>query len=170
MKLGSRRPLILSFIASAALLVAANANFAPKFLWNASDSAPLGLYFVAEKPVKVGDFALVFPPYQVKEFIEKRGYLPSDTPLIKRVAAMPGAEICRDGARVSINKIVIAEALKADSMGRPMPEWSGCFVLESTQIFLLNSHEKSLDGRYFGATNIADVAGVAAPLWTYEKK
>ncbi|MGE0409859.1 MAG: S26 family signal peptidase, partial [Amphiplicatus sp.] len=43
--------------------------------------------------------------------------------------------------------------------------WSGCFTLRSDEIFLLNDPENSLDGRYFGATELNDVIGVARAVW-----
>lgn len=166
MKLISSKPLAVSAAATAALTLAAFANFTPRFVWNGSESAAIGLYVIVEKPVRIGDFALVDPPADVKSFIETRGYLPTDTPLIKRVAAAGGDEICRDGARILINDVFVARALGADSAGRPMPEWRGCFTLRPDEVFLLNDHQKSLDGRYFGATKRADILGAARPVWT----
>lgn len=41
-------------------------------------------------------------------------------------------------------------------------------MLGEGEIFLLNDHPYSLDGRYFGATDIDDILGVAVPIWTYQ--
>ncbi len=166
MKLEARLPLLLAAAAIAALTVAIIVEFPPRIVWNGSKSAPRGVYILRQLPLEHGRFVLVNPPPAMKKFIERRGYLPPDTPLIKRVRGLPGDEVCREGDRIFINKIHVATALKADSMGRDMPHWSGCFTLQEDEIFLLNEHEKSLDGRYFRTVKRWRVIGTAYPLWT----
>jgi len=160
--------LAASTISIGLLLIAMAITFSPKLVWNASESAPLGLYLIKSRKPDLGEYVFIRPSEQVAAFIEDRGYLPPDTPLIKRIAALPGDEICRDGKAIFINKIHVAVAQKTDSLGREMPHWSGCFTLKSDEVFLLNGHEKSLDGRYFGASKLGDVIGVAVPLWVRE--
>lgn len=150
------------------LLIAMTVAFLPKLVWNASESAPVGLYVIKNRQPVLGELALIRPSKSVAMFIEKRGYLPSDTPLIKRIAALSSDEICRDSEAILINKIHVTEAQETDTLGREMPQWSGCFTLKTGEVFLLNDHEKSLDGRYFGATSLNDVIGVAVPLWVRE--
>lgn len=157
-----------STISIGLLLIAMAVAFPPKLVWNASESAPVGLYLIRNRPPVLGEFALIVPSELVAAFIEERGYLPPETPLIKRIAALSGDEICRDGKAIFINKIHVADTQKTDSLGRDMPRWNGCFTLKSGEVFLLNDHEKSLDGRYFGATKLNDVIGVAVPLWVRE--
>ncbi|HNR78330.1 MAG TPA: S26 family signal peptidase, partial [Parvularculaceae bacterium] len=77
----------------------------------------------------------------------------------------PGDEICGESGAVFINNVSVADAQIFDSIGREMPAWSGCFTLQSDEIFLLNDPENSLDGRYFGATKTVYVIGVARPVW-----
>ena len=132
----------------------------------ASASAPIGLYRIERNErLEVGDFVLVRPEEALAKLIAERGYLPENIPLLKRVAAVPGDEICRESGAVFINKTRVAEALSFDSLGRKMPAWSGCFTLQSDELFLLNDPDRSLDGRYFGATKSRDVIGVARPVW-----
>ena len=161
------RNLVLSVsgISVAAIGIASLGSFPTKLVWNGSASAAVGLYRVEKRDPELGDYALVKPNERLAQFIFGRGYLPPDVPLLKRIAALPGDEICRENERIFINKIVVAEALLTDSFGRKMPEWSGCFTLKSDEVFLLNAPEKSLDGRYFGATKRADIIGIAAPIW-----
>lgn len=154
----------VSALSICAILFAALAPVVPKFVWNASMSAPIGLYRIEEEPPGLGDYALVEPSDCAAKLIEERDYLPPKTPLIKRIAALSGDEICRDGEAVFINGDHIADALRFDSLGRNMPAWEGCFVLSSDEVFLLNTHEKSLDGRYFGATKSNQIIGVAIPV------
>lgn len=155
-----------SALAISALGVASAAEFAPRLVWNASSSAPIGLYRIEDRAPQRGDFVLVDPGSALEKFIAGRGYLPEKIPLLKRLAALPGDEICRKSEAIFINKTFVAEARKFDSEGRILPSWSGCFTLHSGEVFLLNDHENSLDGRYFGATNVKDVIGVVIPLWT----
>lgn len=165
-----RRILVLALVAVsiAALGVASSFDFMPALVWNASASAPIGLYIIETRAPKVGDFVLVKPDAGLEYFIVARGYLPKDTPLLKRVAALSGARICRHGAAIFIDGMVVAEALRLDSPGREMPFWQGCISLSDNEIFLLNTPANSLDGRYFGATKRTQIIGVAIPVLTWE--
>lgn len=160
--------ILLAVAGVAAICVASAISFVPKLVWNASASAPVGLYKIENSALEVGDFVLVSPSEEAAKLIAERGYLPPDIPLIKRVAAMSGDEICRGDTAIFINKAFVATAQIFDSFGRNMPTWSGCFTLHKDEIFLLNDHEKSLDGRYFGVTIKSDVIGVAQPVWVME--
>lgn len=159
------KSLALGGAAIAALAVAAFAEIPPLLVWNVSASAPQGLYRVERRRLERGDYALVKSSEPVRSLITKRGYLPPAMPLVKRVAALEGAQVCRRGERILIDEIVVAYALNADSLGRTLPLWEGCVRLKDAEVFLLNDHEKSLDGRYFGATKAEDAIGVARPLW-----
>lgn len=163
-------PLTAGAISIVALGLAMAHEFAPRLVWNASASAPLGLYRVkVGTHPRIGDFVLVDPEPALETFITERGYLPPKIPLIKRVAALPGAEICRHNQAIFVAKIHVANALFFDSLGRTMPVWSGCLTMNSDEVFLLNRHEKSLDGRYFGATKMSSVIGVAVPILVWEE-
>jgi conjugative transfer signal peptidase TraF len=166
MKRGRTKPLFIGAAAVAALGVASATEFAPRLVWNASASAPIGLYSVSQERFERGDFVIVSPSSRIQALIDERGYLPPATPLLKRIAARSGARICRNEDNISIDGAVVAHALLRDSMGRALPVWSGCKTLEANEIFLLNDHVQSLDGRYFGATKTAFVIGVARPVWT----
>lgn len=153
----------------AAISVAGFADFAPVLVWNASASAPIGLYRIEQnRDPEIGDFVLVKPDESLEKFITTRGYLPANIPLLKRVAAFSGDEICRDRQAIFINEMRVADARILDSRGRKMPSWSGCIRLQPDEIFLLNDPENSLDGRYFGATSVDDVIGVARAVWVGE--
>ena len=165
MKVRSVKILMVSCAAVTLIVVASVHSLSPKLIWNSTNSAPTGLYRIDQRDPKLGEFALVAPGAAAADLIQKRGYLPLDIPLVKRVSARAGDEICRENQAILINKIHVADALMADSLGQELPQWRGCFTLQSDEVFLLNNHEKSLDGRYFGATNVNDVIGVAIPVW-----
>lgn len=141
---------------------------APLFVWNASASAPLGLYRIeaAGNPT-VGDLVLVAPTADVAALLAERGTLAPGVPLLKRIAACAGETVCRMGERILVDGQAVAAARDADRLGRPLPRWSGCMRLEPGFVFLLNRDAPdSLDGRYFGPTPAGAVQGRAIPLWT----
>jgi conjugative transfer signal peptidase TraF len=141
---------------------------APRLVWNASASAPIGLYSVEpEATPEPDDMAIARVPQRYRQLAASRRYLPLNVPLVKRVAAYAGDEICSLGSQVFINGRRAAERRKADAAGRPMPSWSGCLVLRGRQLFLLMDSPSSFDGRYFGPTEGADVIGKATLLWRW---
>jgi conjugative transfer signal peptidase TraF len=139
----------------------------PVFTWNASASAPIGLYHltvVSQPPV--GALVAITPPVQLARFLAQRRYLPIGVPLLKHVAARSGEQVCRFGSRVTINGAVAAVALGWDRSGRALPVWRGCHVVGRNELFLLNAAADSMDGRYFGAIPVAGLIGRATPILT----
>lgn len=140
---------------------------APKLLWNATASAPVGLYILRPAhDIHAGDLLALRPPEPLANFLAKGGYLPRGVPLLKQVAAVAGETVCRTGATVAIDGIAVATAHERDRLGRPLPAWSGCRTLQVGELFLLNRHPDSLDGRYFGPLPANAVLGRARPLLT----
>lgn len=141
---------------------------APRFLWNASASAPIGLYRLhPSRTPAVGDLVAATPPPGLARWMAERHYLPVGVPLLKHVAAKPGQRVCRNGGAISIDGRPIARARARDSRNRPLPVWSGCRTLKSGELLLLNpAVPDSLDGRYFGPLPAAAVIGRAVPILT----
>jgi conjugative transfer signal peptidase TraF len=139
----------------------------PRLLWNASASAPLGLYWVRPgAPVAVGDMVVAWPPHSAGLLASQRRYLPSGVPLVKRVVAVSGTTVCAKGAAVFVHQSGVFPRRRADSVGRPLPWWEGCLTLRTGEVFLLMAEAPdSFDGRYFGVTKGADVVGKAVLLW-----
>jgi len=140
---------------------------APRLLWNASASAPIGLYVV--KPgvmAQVDDMVVARPPANAARLAATRHYLPQGVPLVKRVAGGPGEQVCASGSSISIDGRLVAVRRASDAQGRPMPRWTGCRWLHDGQYFLLMADvPDSFDGRYFGVTSGADIIGTAMLLW-----
>jgi conjugative transfer signal peptidase TraF len=132
-----------------------------KLVYNGSASAPLGFYWVDQKPIKQNDFVLISLPKHLQDLVERRHYLPPNVPLIKRVESVVGDVICRKNLDITINGVTVAAAKIADRMGRGMPVWKGCYVLSENQVFLLQDHPLSFDGRYFGPMNRSLILGRA---------
>jgi len=140
----------------------------PRLIWNASASAPIGLYEVRPQATFAhGEMVLVRPPQWIRIFAAARSYLPDSVPMLKRIAAENGDIVCRNKAAITINDRVVAHALSADRAGRALPVWSGCHKLAGGEIFLLmDGVRASFDSRYFGPVPIAAIIGKAVPIWT----
>lgn len=164
-----RRPravLALTLFGLGLIGLATLARPAPWLVWNASASAPVGLYRVLPGNAARGDLVLVRTPDSMRQLAAERGYLPQNVPLVKRVAAASGDIVCAAGDAISINGRVVAERLARDRLGRPLPTWSGCHLLDGAEAFLLmEGVSDSFDGRYFGPVPTADIIGRLVPLW-----
>ena len=161
-----RAILILSLFGLALIGLDAFDSHAPLLVWNASASAPIGLYRVRSGQVVHGDLALVQTPESVRQLAAERRYLAYNVPLIKRIAAMGGDVVCAAGAMISINGQHVADRLVRDSFERSLPHWDGCHLLNSDEVFLLMEDVRdSFDSRYFGPVQVTAIIGKLAPLW-----
>ncbi|WP_417625060.1 S26 family signal peptidase [Paremcibacter congregatus] len=166
-----KRSLFLVALAtSGALLVAATTQFTPRLVYNASASMPLGFYRIADKhDLKLGDIVALKLPAKLQKLAEKRGYIGPDIPLLKRVFALKGDEVCRQGVQVFIKGRPMATALLRDSEGRNLPHWEGCLTLKENEFFALNPDvQTSFDGRYFGVLSRDFIIGKAHLLCWFE--
>lgn len=139
----------------------------PWLAWNASGSAPIGLWRIHPgMGVAVGDMAMVRTPDGVRQFAAGRHYVPAGVPLLKRVAAADGAHICAVGRDILIDGHRVAVRRAVDQERRPLPWWTGCRRLSRGQLFLLNRAPDSFDSRYFGPVEREAVIGRAVSLWS----
>jgi len=143
---------------------------APKLLWNASASVPIGLYAVRRAlPLHVGELVIVTPPGPLAQLFAARHYLPLGVPLVKHVLALSGQTVCRNKRVITVDGITVGEALDRDRFGRSLPDWQGCRILGAGEIFVMNTPPDSLDGRYFGPLPRTTIVGRADPIWTPEE-
>jgi conjugative transfer signal peptidase TraF len=143
----------------------------PKMLiWNASPSAPIGLYLVQPaEALDVTDLVAVTAPPMIAEFMSDRGYLPMGVPMLKRILALPGQTVCRHGFEITAYGSTIGYARARDNAGRKMPVWQGCRRIGDDELFLMNFDvPDSVDGRYFGPLPRGSVIGRTLPVWTDE--
>lgn len=140
---------------------------APRLVWNASPSARLGLYLVEPGGrVTAGETVIARLPAPWRGFAAGRRYLPERVPLVKRIAADPGDEVCALGPRLFVNGEPVVHRLRRDGKARLLPWWEGCRRLRGSEYFLLMAgHPKSFDGRYFGVTRASDIIGPARLIW-----
>jgi conjugative transfer signal peptidase TraF len=140
-----------------------------RLVWNASASVPLGLYRIElDARPSVGDMVALRPSPWLTRFMAERRYVEDGALLVKPVAAVGGASVCRIGVRVTIDRRPVARARPHDRFGRPLPRWSGCLRLGPDQLFLIAPlSATSFDSRYFGVVRRGQIVGRAVPLWTW---
>lgn len=136
-----------------------------ELIWNRTESAPIGLYWLSDDPFTHGRWVVVSVRSEAAQWAQTHGFIGKDWPMIKHIAGVSGDEICRHGTTISINNIAVAKALTASHSGLELPVWRGCQMLNDGEVFLLNPNPKSLDGRYFGVTKVGDLDGVAMLLF-----
>jgi conjugative transfer signal peptidase TraF len=160
----------VTFVATV-LLLSTVGGATPHYIWNASRSVPIGLYRL--RPVTkltVTELVAVQPPDLLATFLNLNGYLPIGVPMLKRVLALPGQTVRRNGLIISVDGIDVGQARERDGQGRPLPVWHGCRVIADGDVFVMNwQSADSLDGRYLGPLPVTAVIGRAVPVWTDEE-
>ena len=125
------------------LLIAASLIDRSDMVWNRTDSVPRGLYLVARTAdISKDDLVAFEPSHETRHWLEKDGLVGPGWPLLKQVAGLEGA----------------------------LPVWQVCRTLQADEVFLLNPHPRSVDGRYFGPQDRGRVLGVARPVWIQGKR
>lgn len=136
----------------------------PVLVWNHTESVPIGLYRVEHATPVRGDIVVIAPTGALRATLEAYGALARGRLLLKRLAATGGDRVCRDGAAISVNGAAAAVAKPATADGRALPAWSGCRLLASDDVLVLNPHAGSFDSRYYGPIDAGQILGVARPL------
>lgn len=169
---GRSPTLVVMVIGVAVVTLTMGAKPMPRFVWNASESVPLGLYRVESVDhLAVTNLVVAMPPEPLATFLAERGYLPLGVPLIKRILALPGQSVCRSELAISVDGIEMGAALAHDRRGCALPVWQGCRIIAQGEVFLMNWDEPaSLDGRYFGPIPLPAIVGKAMPVWTFEEQ
>ena len=162
--------LLTTLAATAVVLSTIWAKPAIHYVWNVSESAPVGLYLIQPTGrLFVTKLVAVEPPEPLATFLADGRYLPRGIPMLKRVLALPRQTVCRDHLTITVDKTWVGDARELDSRGRLLPNWQGCRVIAEGEVFLMNwQSADSLDGRYFGVLPTSAIVGRAAPLWTVE--
>lgn len=140
---------------------------APRFVWNFTESVPVGLYGVSPGRPARGDLIAIAPGGDTRDTLNAYGALPAGKVLLKQLSAVDGDTVCRAGAAITINGAKVATARQASSTGRALPIWSGCRTLGAHEILALAPHPLSFDGRYLGPIDSRQIIGVATPLLTF---
>jgi conjugative transfer signal peptidase TraF len=162
-----------SFLVATALSLIAILSTSPPaslggpFIVNLTPSVPLGLYVRCRGRPRIGDYVVVSLPTQLRQFAAHRNYIPEWVLLIKIVRARAGDRVCRFGSRVWIGRHIAVWALRKDGAGHSLPAWSGCRRLRVTELFVLGTHFRSFDSRYFGPVSRRSILSVLRPIFIY---
>lgn len=99
---------------------------APLFVWNASESVPVGLYAVRPSSVlTIDELVLVQPSETLADFLAAGGYLPKGLPLLKHIAALPGSKVCRSGLAVTVDGVPPRHCPRTRSRGSHAADLDG---------------------------------------------
>lgn len=158
---------ILSAMGITAAGLAAFHPLDPVIIWNRTESAPQGLYWLSDDPFTKGRWVVVSARSDIAQWAQNRGYVGDNWPLIKQISGVEGDEICRRQRSVFVNGAHVGTAKLREAQGRLLPAWKGCRALGRGEVFLLNAHPDSLDGRYFGATRLTDLQASATLIWKF---
>src|ERR1700722_9238995 len=121
---------ILTTLGAVVLLLSTIGGAPPRYIWNASNSVPTGLYRLQPaEPLAVTELVAVQPPGLLAAFLDLNGYLPAGLPMLKRVVALPGQTVCRTGLTITVDSIEMGQARERDGRNRLLPTWQGCRVL-----------------------------------------
>lgn len=153
---------VVSAIGVAMLCVPAT-TMSTRLVWNFTPSIPTGLYSIEDRDWRRDDRVALKPSGHLLELLQTAGVLKEGRLLMKRVAGYAGDEVCRKGQLVTINGVTAASA----RTGQALPSWSGCFLLDSGDVFLLGETANSFDGRYFGVTSAGDIVGPLRALFVF---
>jgi conjugative transfer signal peptidase TraF len=148
-----------------AMIAVSSIDRRPTLVWNATASAPIGLYRIVASQPSRGSLALIILPEPFRTLLDRRGYLRASLPMLKPVAAAHGDSLCRLGSAVFINGRLVALAHRIDHAARPLPRWRGCQHLGNA-VAVISQHPYGFDSRYFGALDLSAVIGLAIPIWT----
>jgi len=87
-------------------------------------------------------------------------------PLLKPVAAIAGDVVCVQDLGLWINGELYGLVWR-EAEGKPLPQWTGCLIVQDGTVFLASRAPNSLDGRYWGLTPVAHLTAQAIPLVTW---
>jgi conjugative transfer signal peptidase TraF len=148
-----------------------NRRSTPRYIWNASNSVPIGLYRIQPTgKLTITELVAVRPPDPLAAFLDLNGYLPAGVPMLKRVLALPGQTVCRTGVTITVDSLEMGQARERDGRNRRLPAWQGCRVIGEDELFVMNwQSADSLDSRYFGPLPASSIIGRAVPVWTDEE-
>ena len=152
----------IGFSLIAGIVFNMSGNRVPKFLYNPSESAPIGWYLVDQTAdINTGDMVAAWLPHEAETLASDRHYLPSNTPVIKSVWAGPGTKYCIEEGWFKTDGRPPLRILSLDSQGRALPVSSETCRRVSAGKYLLASElvDNSFDSRYFGEVDGSLVLG-----------
>ena len=130
-----------------------------------SGSLDQRVFFLLPAPTKVelGDY-LVFRHQGLPQV--QPGLGAEHEQMIKQVGCLPGDKLTVDAAnRFTCNGQMLGQALAADSKGRPLPQFLFNGQVPAGRLFMVGTHPRSYDSKYFGFIDATEIIYKALPLW-----
>ncbi|MDR2548949.1 MAG: S26 family signal peptidase [Desulfobulbus sp.] len=123
------------------------------------------VFFLLPVPAKVelGDY-LVFRHQGLSQV--QQGLRADHDQMIKRVGCLPGEQLTTDEAHFfTCNGRPLGQALEADSKGRLLPHFSFNGSVPADKLFMVGTHPRSYDSKYYGFIDVHEISHQALPLW-----
>ena len=169
------RNLIKILLTGTVLTILCGWSSVPHFRVNLTNSIPRGLYRERQEDLRRGVYVAARLPLEWVALAKERGWLSEGgnpghlPPILKQVAAVPGDTVEITDSYVAVNGSLIpnTETKKVDSKGRALPTFErGTFTVKPGQVFLIATNaENSLDSRYMGPVQIANLISTLQPVW-----
>jgi type IV secretory pathway protease TraF len=123
------------------------------------------VFFLLPTPPKVelGDY-LVFRRQDLSQV--QQGLRAEHDQMLKKVGCLPGDQLTIDEANhFFCNGRLLGQALETDSKGWPLPQFSFNGTVPADKLFMVGTHPRSYDSKYYGFINVHEISHQALPLW-----
>ena len=123
------------------------------------------VFFLLPAPAKIelGDY-LVFRHQGLSQV--QQGLRADHDQMLKKVGCLPGEQLTTDYAHwFTCNGRPLGQALVADSKGRSLPRFSFDGLVPADKLFMVGTHPRSYDSKYFGFIDAHEIRHQALPLW-----
>ncbi len=123
------------------------------------------VFFLLPAPAKVelGDY-LVFRHQGLSQV--QLGLRADHDQMIKKVGCLPGDQLTTDETHhFFCNGRLLGQALETDSKGRPLPIFSFNGPVPADKLFMVGTHPRSYDSKYYGFIDVHEIRYQALPLW-----
>ena len=159
--MGRRIVLGLIALSLSGLVASSLVDHDPLLIWNRTESVPKGLYLIRNTPLERGMLVAYRPTKSESYWLHSKGITGKNWPILKRIMALEDDTICWRSGAVSVNDQHVGNVLSEVDL----PAIEGCVQLEYGDVFLMNAHTRSVDGRYFGIQKTNDIIGAASLIW-----
>src|SRR5690606_33152373 len=133
-----RRVLTVTVLAVSVIAAMSAVDMPTRLIWNATASAPIGVYTVVPaEPIDVPELVAFVPPEPLAVFMVERGYIARGVPLLTRVVGLFGQRVCRIGRTIAVDGAEMGKALERDRSGRELPVWQVCRAIRDREIFIM---------------------------------
>ncbi len=86
--------------------------------------------------------------------------------MLKKVGCLPGDQLITDETHhFFCNGRLLGQALESDSKGQPLPRFSFNGPVPVDKLFMVGTHPRSYDSKYFGFIDAHEISHQALPLW-----